>query len=57
MSNFDRSSKWTAYNAASCEEKRRFVALLSDLCRTVPQRKQTRGRPRLTLSGMLFASV
>ena len=57
MSNLDRSSNWTAYNAASCEEKRRFVALLSDLCRTVPQPEQTRGRPRLALSDMVFASV
>ncbi len=48
---------WTTYNAASCEEKSRFVALLSDLCLTVPQPKQTRGRPRLALSDMVFASV
>jgi len=48
---------WTTYNAASCEEKSRFVALLSDLCLTVPQPKQTRGRPRLALTDMVFASV
>lgn len=28
---------WTAYNAAQCEEKTRFTALLSDLCADVPQ--------------------
>lgn len=46
---------WAAYNAAQTEEKTRFVALLVDLCGTVPQ--TGRGRPRLTLSDMLFASV
>lgn len=54
----DRSSIWTAYNAAQSEEKTRFVALLADLCNTIPQPPQTgRGRPRLPLSDMLFASV
>ena len=52
------SPYWTAYNAAQTEEKARFVSLLADLCRTVPQPPQTgRGRPRLPLSDMLFASV
>src|SRR5918994_2300002 len=52
------SPNWTAYNAAQSEEKTRFVALLADLCNTVPQPKQEgRGRPRLPLSDMLFASV
>jgi hypothetical protein len=50
--------KWTAYNTAQCEEKTRFVALLSDLCNAVPQPLQEgRGRPRLPLSDMVFASV
>jgi len=50
--------KWTAYNTAQCEEKTRFVALLSELCNTVPQPVQEgRGRPRLPLSDMVFASV
>ncbi len=49
---------WTAYNAAQTEEKARFVVLLADLCKTVPPPPQTgRGRPRLPLSDMLFASV
>jgi len=49
---------WTAYNAAQSEEKARFVELLADLCSTVPQPPQHgRGRPRLPLSDMLFASV
>lgn len=50
--------KWTHYNAAQSEEKTRFVALLSDLCGTVAQPEQTgKGRPRLPLSDMVFASA
>jgi hypothetical protein len=49
---------WTAYNAAQSEEKRRFVELLADLCNAVPQPPQEgRGRPRLPLSDMVFASA
>ena len=49
---------WTSYNAAQSEEKRRFVSLLAELCSTVTQPPQTgKGRPRLPLSDMLFASV
>ncbi len=48
---------WTAYNAAQSEEKTRFVSLLADLCRTVPQPWQGKGRPRLPLSDMVFATV
>ncbi len=52
------SRNWTAYNIASCEEKKRFVALLADLCGTVPQppRLPGAGRPRLPLKDMLFAA-
>ena len=47
---------WPAYNAAQTEEKPRFGALLSELCRGVPQPVQKgRGRPALPLSDMLFA--
>ena len=48
---------WTAYNAAQSEEKTRFVSLLADLCRTVPQPEQGKGRPRLPLADMIFATV
>jgi transposase len=51
------SQNWTAYNRASVEEKRRFVALLAELCRTIPQPEQGMGRPRLPLSDMLFSTV
>src|SRR5215210_757535 len=48
---------WTTYNAAQTCEKDKFVKLLSDLCRSVPEPVQATGRPRLPLSDMLFASV
>ena len=52
------SRNWSNYNAAQSKEKRRFVALLADLYSTVPQPPQSgKGRPRLPLSDMLFASV
>lgn len=53
------SRNWTAYNAAQSEEKRRFVALLADLCSAIPQpeRAPGAGRSRLPLSDMIFASV
>jgi hypothetical protein len=51
------SRNWTSYNAASCEEKRRFVALLADLCSGVGQPAQWMGRPRLPLSDMLFGAT
>src|SRR5436190_23946459 len=52
------SPNWTAYNAAQSEEKSRFVELLADLCNIIPQPKhEGRGRPRLPLSDMVFASV
>ena len=48
---------WTSYNTARTEEKRRFVALLADLCSGVPQPEQGMGRPRLPLSDMLFGAA
>jgi hypothetical protein len=48
---------WTTYNAAQVEEKHRFAALLSELCRGIPQPEQVAGRPRLPLGDMIFASA
>src|SRR5579862_3970321 len=48
---------WTAYNAAATSEKEHFCRLLRDLCATVPEPEQTRGRPRLPLSVGLFAAA
>lgn len=50
------SQNWPAYNAAQTEEKRRFIPLLADLCRTIPQPPyKGNGRPPLPLSDMVFA--
>ena len=46
------SQNWTAYNRAAVEEKRRFVALLADLCKGVSQPEQTMGWPRLPLKAV-----
>lgn len=48
---------WKNYNLAQQNEKERFLVLLRDLCNTVPQPPQGRGRPRLPLADMLLASV
>ncbi|MGA2527979.1 MAG: transposase [Acidimicrobiales bacterium] len=48
---------WAAYNAAQCEEKDRFMPMLADLCSTIPQPPQGRGRPRLPMSDMAFEAV
>lgn len=47
---------WPAYNAAQVSEKETFVSLLHDLCASVPEPPQTRGRPRLPLADMIFAA-
>ena len=48
---------WPAYNAAQTTEKDQFCRLLRDLCANVQGPPQTRGRPRLPLGDMLFASA
>ena len=48
---------WTAYNKAQTEEKERFLPMLADLCSTVPNPPQGRGRPRMPMSDMAFACV
>jgi transposase len=48
---------WAAYNKAQCEEKDRFMPMLADLCASIAQPPQGRGRPRLPISDMAFAAV
>lgn len=48
---------WSAYNAAQVEEQDRFQVLLRDLCNGIPMPIQHKGRPRLLLSDVVFASV
>ena len=51
MKDLERLSIWTAYNAAQSEEKTRFVALLADLCSTVP--RPPRQPPNLLMGSSL----
>jgi len=51
------SQDWRSYNMAQCEEKERFLPMLADLCSTIPNPPQGRGRPRLPMSDMAFACV
>ena len=46
---------WPAYNAAQQNEQESFAKLLRELCDTIPQPPQAKGRPRLPLSDMVFA--
>jgi transposase len=50
---------WKAYNAAQVNEKPRFQALLSDLCRGIsePPACEKGGRPRLSLRDMVFSAT
>jgi len=48
---------WASYNKAQCEEKDRLLPMLADLCSTIPQPEQGRGRPRLPMSDMTFAAI
>jgi transposase len=51
------SQEWSSYNDAQTHEKDRFQSLLAELCATIPQPPQGKGRPRLPLSDMAFATV
>jgi transposase len=51
------SQNWPAYNEAQTNEKRQFQILLHDLCSTVPNPPQGKGRPRLALSDAIFSAT
>lgn len=51
------SQDWPAYNEAQTHEKPLFIRLLHDLCDTVVEPQQSRGRPRLPLADMVLASA
>ena len=51
------SQNWPAYNAAQTTEKSHLQALLYELCRAIPEPIQQRGRPRLSLADIIFAST
>ena len=46
---------WKAYNLAQTNEQELFGTLLQELCSTVSQPPQGKGRPRLPISDMLFS--
>src|SRR6267142_3094178 len=51
------TQNWPAYNAAQTTEKTHLQALLYELCRTIAEPVQQRGRPRLSLADIIFAST
>ncbi len=51
------TQNWPAYNAAQTQEKSQLQALLYELCRNLPEPEQQRGRPRLSLADIIFAST
>lgn len=51
------TQKWPAYNAAQTHEKSELQGLLYELCRTIPEPEQKRGRPRLTLADIIFSTT
>src|ERR1051326_5896209 len=51
------SQNWGAYNAAQTKEKSEIQALLYELCKGLPEPMQRTGRPRLSLSDIIFSSV
>ena len=48
---------WPAYNAAQTHEKSELQVLLYELCRSVEEPEQKRGRPRLSVADTIFSSV
>ena len=48
---------WPAYNTAQTKEKSEVQALLYELCKSLPEPEQRRGRPRLSLSDIIFSST
>lgn len=48
---------WTSYNKAQTREKSEFQALLYELCQSVEDPVQERGRPRLSVSDIIFAAA
>jgi transposase len=51
------TQNWPAYNAAQTNEKSQLQALLYELCQNLPEPEQKRGRPRLSLSDIIFSST
>ncbi len=53
-----RQPNWPLYTLSQVEEKRRFQALLHDLCQQIPNPPENRrGRKRTSMADMIFAAV
>ncbi len=48
---------WKAYDQAKCQEKELFMKLLADLCKGIDELVYKFGRPKLSLSDMIFCSA
>jgi len=48
---------WSAYDKSQTNEKTFFMKLLKDLCNDIPELNYTFGRPKLSMSDMVFASA
>lgn len=51
------TQNWPAYNAAQTNEKSELQGLLYELCRSVAEPEQKRGRPRLSLADIIFSTT
>jgi transposase len=51
------TQNWPSYNKAQTHEKSQFLALLFELCQNIEEPVQTFGRPRQSLSDILFGIV
>ncbi len=49
------ATPWSVYNLAQSNEQQQFEILLRDLCDTIVEAPQGRGRPRIPLSDMIVA--
>jgi transposase len=48
---------WSAYNKAQTNERAHFLAFLYELCSGIEEPIQTKGRPRLPLSDIIFSAT
>jgi len=51
------SQQWSEYNKAQTREKALFMKLLYDLCQNIEEPEYKFGRPKLSLSDIIFCSV
>jgi hypothetical protein len=49
--------EWAAYNGAQTHEKEHVARLLRDLCSTIDEPAQGRGRPRIPVADQVFVAV